>query len=235
MKKLSIIIPVYNEEKTIIDVLKSVENVKIDYAKEVIIIDDGSIDNTLNAVNEHIKKKKEKKNLKLIFISKNNEGKGSAIREGIRAATGDLVIIQDADLEYDTKDIPRLIEYREKEKCDVVYGSRILQKNPYVYITYYLGNVFLSYLTRILYSVPITDMETCYKLVPLHILKELKLTSSGFDIEPEITAKIIRRGYIIKETPISYRPRSKAEGKKIRWRDGLDALFLLIYWRFKKI
>ena len=147
-------------------------------------------------------------------------------------AKGDVIIIQDADLEYDVKEIKKLVDFIKKEKSDVVYGSRILGDNPYQYFTYYLGNRFLSFLTSILYGAKITDMETCYKLMPLKIAKSLDLQANGFDIEPEITAKILRKGYSIREIPISYSPRSKEEGKKIGWKDGVKAVFVLIYWRF---
>lgn len=234
MKKLSIIIPVYNEEKTIIGILDSVWNANIGINKEIIIVNDGSRDRSEEIIKKYLAKKKQTKEVEFVFISKENGGKGSAIRAGIDRVNGDLVIMQDADAEYDPSEIRYLIDEIKKSESDAVYGSRILKDNPYQYFTYYLGNRFLSFLTSLLYGAKITDMETCYKLIPAKIAKGLDLKAKGFDMEPEITAKILKKGYKIKEIPISYKPRSKEEGKKINWKDGAKAVWVLLYWRFKR-
>lgn len=234
MEKLSIIIPVYNEEKTIIEILDRVLSTNIGINKEIIIVNDGSRDRSEEIIKKYLAKKKQTKEVEFFFISKENGGKGSAIRAGIDKAKGDLVIMQDADAEYDPSEIRNLVEEIKKRESDIVYGSRILKENPYQYFTYYLGNRFLSFLTSVLYGARITDMETCYKLIPSKIAKSLNLRARGFDMEPEITAKILKKGYKIKEIPISYKPRSKEEGKKINWKDGAKAVWVLLYWRFKR-
>lgn len=230
VKKITIIIPVYNEEKTIISVLTKIKNLKFEYKdkkleKEIIIVNDGSKDSSKNIIEEYIKKG-ELKNFKL--INKKNEGKGSAIRKGFEFAEGDIITIQDADLEYNPEDFKKLIipivEGREK----VVYGSRFMEKHIPMYKLYFFGNKFLSFLTKALYRAKITDMETCYKVFRKDVIKSLELKSNKFDIEPEITAKILRKGINIKEIPISYSPRSIEDGKKIGWRDGLMAIYVLL-------
>ena len=234
MKKISIIIPVYNEEKTIEKILEIIWRLDLDLNKEIIIVNDGSRDKSKEIIKKYLAKKKQTKEVEFVFISKENEGKGSAIRAGIDKSNGDLVIMQDADAEYDSSEIRNLVDEIKKSESDAVYGSRILKNNPYQYFTYYLGNRFLSFLTSLLYGAKITDMETCYKLIPAKIAKGLDLRAKGFDMEPEITAKILKKGYKIKEVPISYNPRSKEEGKKINWKDGLKAVWVLLYWRFKR-
>ena len=234
MKKISIIIPVYNEEKTIVKILEIIHGLDLDLNKEIIIVNDGSRDKSKEIIQNYLIKNKKIKGTDIVFISKENGGKGSAIREGINRASGDLLIMQDADSEYNPQEIKKLIEEINKGEYDAIYGSRILKDNPYQYFTYYLGNRFLSFLTSVLYGAKITDMETCYKLLPAKIAKEIELKAKGFDMEPEITAKILKRGYKIKEIPISYNPRTKEEGKKINWKDGLKAVLVLFYWRFKK-
>ena len=227
--KLSIIIPVYNEEKTLSKIISKINDTSLgDYEREIIIIDDASTDKTSETIN----KLKKRYGYIKSFRHDKNQGKGAAIRTGIKNLHGDFVIIQDADLEYDPLDIPKLLAFRDVKKFDVVYGSRILNKNnKYSYYSYLLGNFVLNKVTNLLYGLNLTDMETCYKLIPAKIIKELRLVSNGFDIEPEITAKIALRGYKIGEMPINYIPRSKEEGKKIRWRDGLIALWTLLYFR----
>lgn len=231
-EKLSIIIPVYNEEKTILKILESVRKVKFGIKKEIIIINDGSKDNSKKIIENYLRKNNKEN---FIFVSKENEGKGSAIRKGFEKASGKYVIMQDSDLEYNPNEIGKILNEIKKGKNEVVYGSRMLKKNPTSHWIYYFGNWFLSLATSILYGHKISDMETCYKMIPLKIIKELKLKANKFDIEPEITAKILKLGYSIKEIPISYSPRNKKEGKKIEWRDGFTALWVLIYWKFKKI
>ena len=235
MKTLSIIIPVYNEEKTLARVLDKVCNVHLNIKKEMIIIDDGSKDNSRKIIKDFLKKKRNIKDLSIKFFSKENGGKGSAIRKGIELSLGDIITIQDADLEYDPQDYIKLIKPILEGEEEVVFGSRFLKKHVPLYKLYFLGNKFLTLLTKILFKAQITDMETCYKVFKKEIIKNIELRANRFDIEPEVTAKILRLGINIKEIPISYSPRSIEEGKKINWKDGIIAVWTLLYWRFKEI
>lgn len=231
--KLSIIIPVFNEEKTISEILKKVDDLKIaGVVKEVIIVDDASADLTPSIL-------KKIKGIK-IFTHKLNQGKGAAVRTGIENSTGDYIIIQDADLEYDPKQIKNLILPVLQKKAKVVYGTRlnrmpnfkIDEKKP-LFLLHYLGNRFLSLITSILYGQWVTDMETCYKIFPRNALANIKLSSCGFDFEPEITAKLLKKRYKILEIPIVTKPRGYEEGKKLNTlRDGSIALWTLIKYRF---
>lgn len=224
---LSIIIPVYNEKDTILHILQKVLSVNIE--KEIIIVDDGSTDGTREILkNLQIPNVR----LKVIFHEK-NLGKGMAIRSAIKEVKGDIVIIQDADLEYDPNEYPKLIEPILQGKAKVVYGSRVLKKNPKASFLFYLGGRFLSFLTNLLYGTKITDEPTCYKVFSADVLKSINLECRRFEFCPEVTAKIAKKGYKIIEVPISYRPRSVKEGKKIRWRDGFYAVWTLIKYRFK--
>lgn len=235
--KLSIIIPVFNEEKTIATVLKRITNLKIDnVAKEVIVVDDGSTDNTTKEIKKF---SKGKSNLKFLRHEK-NQGKGAAVKTGIKNATGDYIVIQDADLEYDPKYIGKLIKEINKGDCDVVYGSR-LKRLPHLkqeertlqFLIHYLGNRFLSLTTSILYGKWITDMETGYKLFPKKAVKNIKINARGFEFEPEITSKLLKAGYKIKEIPITANPRGYDEGKKLNTaRDGTRAFWYLFKYRF---
>ena len=231
--KLSIIIPVYNEEKTILDILNKISNVKLGVDKEVIIIDDGSIDNSKKIIEDYLRNIKKSKNLEFKFFSKVNGGKGSAIKKGIKLCSGDIITIQDADLEYDPEDFKKLISPIIAGKEKVVYGSRFLKEHEPMYKIYFLGNKFLTFLTQILYGTKITDMETCYKVFRKEAIKDMEIRANSFDMEPEITAKILKSGIKIKEMGISYNPRSIKEGKKINWKDGLQAIWTLVYWKFK--
>jgi dolichol-phosphate mannosyltransferase len=228
-KKISIIVPIYNEEKTIESVLNSLNSLKLPLKKEIILIDDGSTDNSSKIIKKYLS---QNKLLNVVFYSKENQGKGSAIRKGIELSTGDIITIQDADLEYNPKDLFKLIQPILKNKSKVVYGSRFLHKHKPKYKLYFLGNKFLSLLTQILYKHKINDMETCYKVFDSKTIKEINLISNKFDIEPEITSKILNKQITITELPISYTPRSISEGKKIGWKDGLQAVNTLIYYRF---
>jgi len=232
MKTLSIIVPIYNEEKTILNVLDRLENVKFGLKKEIVIIDDGSKDNSKQLVEEYIKNKGKKLTLK--FLSKENGGKGSAIKEGIKLSTGDIITIQDADMEYNPEDYAELIKPILEGKESVVYGSRFLKDHEPLYRIYYVGNKFLTFLTKLLYRAKITDMETCYKVFRKDVIKNLDIKSNHFNMEPEITARILKKRINIKELPISYNPRSIKEGKKINWKDGIQAIYTLFYWRFAK-
>jgi len=224
-KKISIIMPAFNEARTI---KKSIEEVlasdTMGLEKEIIIVDDGSTDNTRNILSSlH--------GCKIIRHEK-NLGKGAAVKTGFQNATGDIVIIQDADLEYSPSEYKKLIETLMDNSCDVVYGSRMLGKNPIGYWYMYFGNYAISLATRILYGAKITDVETCYKLFLKKVVDELDIQSRGFEIEPEITAKILKKGFLVKEIPIQYSPRKYNEGKKIKWHDGVRALWILVYYRF---
>jgi len=231
MKKLSIIIPLYNEEKTILEVLNSIKTVPLSLEKETIIINDGSTDSSKSIVEEFIKKNKE---LKIKLINKKNEGKGSAVKEGIKHSTGDIVIIQDADLEYDQKDHQRCIDPIIKGKYSVIYGSRRLEKSnkQISSLSFFLGGNLLTLATNFLYNSKLTDEATCYKTFKASIIKSIEIKGNKFDWEPEVTAKILKKGIKIGEVPIKYYPRLKKEGKKISWKDGIEAVWVLIKYKF---
>ncbi len=231
--KVSIIIPAYNEELTIALIIKKVKKVKLPskFTKEIIVIDDCSEDKTKNIL-------KKIKGIK-VLTHKKNQGKGKAVRTGLEKAKGDLIIIQDADLEYDPNDYPRLIEPILKGKIKVVYGSRLRTypvkltgTNRTPLLAHFIGNKFLTLFTNFLYGCEITDMETCYKVFHRDVIKELVLRAERFDFEPEITAKILKRGYKIHEIPIKVKPRGYNEGKKIGWKDGFGAVYALVKYRF---
>tara|TARA_Y100000310_G_scaffold274290_1_gene290198 strand:+ start:1653 stop:2345 length:693 start_codon:yes stop_codon:yes gene_type:complete len=228
--KLSIVMPAYNEEKSIIQILDKVLTVKIPLEKEIIVVDDGSKDRTVELVQEY-KLKKKLGNLSVTVLEKNG-GKGTAVRKGFSLATGDIVLIQDADLEYDPEDYIKLLEPILEGKSKVVFGSRFLINHKARYNFYYLGNIFLSFVTRLLYWKNITDMETCYKVFHKDVLGKISLRATRFDLEPEITAKVIRAGFKIIEVPIKYYSRSFEEGKKITWVDGVKAVWYLLRFRF---
>jgi len=228
--KLSIIIPAYNEEKTISSIISKVKKSKtLGLSKEIIVVDDYSADNT-----GKILKKLKDKSIITIHHAK-NMGKGAAIRTGLLRATGDVILIQDADLEYDPKEYPRLLEPILSGESKVVYGSRFekISKNlKSMYKLHYFGNLFLTVATNVLYGVRIKDMETGYKVFRKEAIKNINLRARRFDFEPEITAKFIKNGYKIKEVPIDFRARKFDEGKKITWVDGVKALIYLVRYRF---
>nr|MBI5455877.1 glycosyltransferase family 2 protein [Candidatus Levybacteria bacterium] len=234
--KLSIIIPVYNEEKTILQILERVKKVNFPVKTEIIIVDDGSTDATASQI-KNLKLKI--KNLKIFYHLK-NQGKGSAVKTGIKNSTGDYIIIQDADLEYDPNQIKDLLVPIISKKARVVYGTRLKrmpnlkgEERTLQFLIHYFGNRFLSLITSFLYLQWITDMETCYKLFPKNALNGVKLNARGFELEPEITAKLSKKGYKIFEVPISANPRGYDEGKKINtFRDGFKALLYLFKYRF---
>lgn len=226
--KLSVIIPAYNEEKTVAGILSRVHSVALAIDREVILVDDGSTDGTGRAALDT--------GLPIVYIrQERNMGKGAAVRNGIDHAAGDIILIQDADDEYDPADYPRLIEPIISGRASVVYGSRILKKsNERSYNRFYWGGRLLSWWTNLLYGSHITDEPTCYKVFRADILKGMKLESKGFEFCPEVTAKALMKGIEIAEVPISYDPRTVAEGKKIRWTDGVHALWLLLRLRFSR-
>ena len=232
MKKLSIIIPVYNEGKTIKELLMRVIHQDIlGLKREIIISDDGSKDNTKEIIKTFIQK--HPKEIILFFSMARNRGKGVAVRKGLKESTGDIVIIQDADLEYDPSEYPKLLKPILNGGVSVIYGSRLLGHHIDMYWLHLIGNSFLNYLTNILYGSKLTDLETCYKVFQREVINGMELRANGFDFEPEITAKIIKRGYKIKEVPIRFDyPRTFKEGKKINLVDGFKAAYYIIKYRF---
>ena len=229
IKKLSIVIPIYNEKDTLKLILQKVRAVDLGHTqKEYLLIDDGSTDGTRDILAEL---QKESSDLKIILKEKNS-GKGATLKVGFEHATGDYVIVQDADLEYDPEDYKKLVRVLAEEGVDVVYGSRFSGTYKDMSNLHYYGNKMLTLVTNLVFGVLLTDMETCYKLIPSSFLKKIKIKSSRFNFEPEITAKILKAGLHIREVPISYSGRSFSEGKKITWRDGIIALFTLIRYRF---
>ena len=226
MNKISILIPVYNEKNTLLEILKQVEAVDFGLEKEIILIDDFSTDGTKELYKDL--------NYRILYHEK-NMGKGAALRTGFNAATGDIIIIQDADLEYNPADYKPLVELIKKDEADVVYGSRLADtrnQGKFLLLSY-LANVTLSFMTRILYGTFLTDMETCYKAFRADFIKGITIESNRFDFEPEITAKILKKNARFKESPISYNARQESEGKKITWKDGVQAIFTLLKYRFK--
>ncbi len=232
--KISVLMPVYNEAKTLKEIIRRVKS--IDIVGELVIVDDCSTDGSRGILKEEAQE-----NGMQVHYHDINQGKGAAIRTGLSHITGDIVIIQDADLEYDPRDYPKLIKPILNGTADVVYGSRFLKREsiPHCkrifYLTHFFGNKFLNFVLNILYKTKITDMETCYKAIKRNALNSLELSARGFEIEPEITVSLLRNGFKIYEVPISYVPRDYSEGKKISWRDGASALFVLLKYRFKKM
>ncbi len=220
--KLSIIVPVYNEEKTIEKVIRELK--KLRFKKEIIVVDDGSTDTTPKIL-------KKLKGIKVITHEK-NLGKGAAIATGIKHAKGDAVLIQDADLEYKPKDIPKMLKALEKFNADAVFGYRFLRRKGKRLLLHDFGNIFLSFMTSLLFLRSIPDMETGYKLIKRKFLENLKLRAKRFEIEPEITAKLLKQKCKIKFIPIKFEARGFEEGKKIRIWDGIIALLTLLKLRF---
>ena len=226
MKKITILIPVYNEVNTLAQILEKVEQTDFcGLEKEIILIDDYSTDGTRDLYKNYDYK---------VLYHEYNQGKGAALRTGFKEATGDIIVIQDADLEYDPADYAPIVQMILDGKADVCYGSRFLGGKPSRSCVFHhlLGNKFLSLLTNILYGSTLSDMETCYKVFKSEYVKNLKIKSNRFDFEPEITAKVLKRGARLYEVPISYYGREFSEGKKITWRDGVHAIIALIKFRF---
>jgi glycosyltransferase involved in cell wall biosynthesis len=224
--RLSVIIPVYNEVKTLRQIYDRVQSTP--YEKEIIIIDDGSTDGT-----RELLKELETQNVKIILHEK-NMGKGAAIRSGFEHATGDILLIQDADMEYDPSDYPQLLEPIFQGKADVVFGSRFLGGGAHrvLYFWHSLGNRFLTLLANMLNDLNMSDMETGYKVFTRQVQSSIQIRSNRFGFEPEFTAKVARNNFRIYEVPISYYGRGYKEGKKITWRDGIAALFWIFRYRF---
>jgi glycosyltransferase involved in cell wall biosynthesis len=243
--KLSIIIPVYNEATTLREILRRVRAVKVvvpvgftqdnddgrrvDVEKEIIVVDDGSEDGSRQILEEEASGGGVR-----AFYHERNQGKGAAVRTGFQNATGDFFVIQDADLEYDPREYRLLLQPILEERADVVYGSRFRGgPTKTMFFTHMLGNRFLTLVTNILYDTILSDMETCYKCFRADVIREIPLRARGFEFEPEVTAKVLKRGHRIYEVAISYTGREFDEGKKINpWRDGLKAVWTLIKYRF---
>jgi len=222
--KLSVLMPVYNELGTVMEALRRVGETPIE--KEIIVVDDGSTDGTTDLL-----KGIASPGVKVLFHPV-NRGKGAAIRTALAHATGDIIIIQDADLEYNPSDYPALVEPIMEGRADVVYGSRFSGTHRVFLFWHYIGNRFLSLLTNVLYNTMLTDMETCYKAFRVDVLKSVTIRSDRFNFEPEITAKIFKRKFKVFEVPINYSGRDYSEGKKITWLDGIWAVAALIKYRF---
>lgn len=222
--KLSIIIPSYNEAVTVVKTINRVKKIQLkNITKEIIVVDDGSTDGTR-------KKLSKITNVIKIFLKK-NQGKGAAIRHGLAKVSGDYVLIQDADLEYDPQDIAVLLAPVLSGKAKVVYGSRFTGPHRNMLFWHLMGNKILSFMANVLFNTTISDMEVGYKLIPTKLLKSLSLKSDRFGFEPEVTAKILKTGERIFEVPISYTGREFSEGKKITWKDGLESFYLL--WKYR--
>jgi len=222
---LSVVMPCYNERATIDEIVRRVLSVPLRI--ELIVVDDGSTDGTRDILGELARELP----IKLV-LQPANAGKGAALRRGFEEVTGDLVVIQDADLEYSPEEFPALIELICEGRADVVYGSRFLGRHRVFLFTHYAGNRLLTLITNVLYNTMLTDMETCYKVMRTDVLRSMALHSDGFGIEPELTAKIFKRHYRVYEVPITYDGRGYDEGKKITWRDGVVALWVLLKYRF---
>ncbi|MBX9878488.1 MAG: glycosyltransferase family 2 protein [Candidatus Obscuribacterales bacterium] len=230
-KKVSVLMPVFNEVKTLTQVLESVSSANYcGLDKEIVLVDDGSTDGT----RELLASLDTGKYSARVFFHEKNQGKGAALRTAQGHAEGDIILIQDADLEYSPKEYPNLLQPILEGHADVVYGSRLSggSVTRAFNFTHYLGNKFLTLLTNILYNCTITDMETCYKVFKAPVFKKVIIRSNRFDFEPEITAKILKQGVRIYELPISYYGRDYSEGKKITWVDGFGAIWALIKFRF---
>jgi glycosyltransferase involved in cell wall biosynthesis len=223
--KLSVIIPVYNERETIAEVIERVKAVKLD--KEIIVVDDGSSDGTVEILRDQ-----KEEGVLTVHESKINFGKGAAVRIGLKYITGDIVIIQDADLELDPNEYYQLIQPILQGQTRVVYGSRFMGKNPGIPLLTLLANKFLVMFTNLFYGSSLTDMETAYKVFSTDVLDKIHLRCVGFELEPEITAKFLKAGLRIVELPIRYQPRTVQGGKKINWHDGIRAIWTLIKYRF---
>ncbi len=228
--KLSIVIPCYNEKETIHEIVEAVRNAPVD-SKEIIVVDDCSTDGTRQILKDEIEPLVDK-----VVFHELNQGKGAALRTGFEHATGDCVIVQDADLEYDPGEYPVLLDPILQNKADVVFGSRFMGGGPHrvVYFWHMLGNKFLTLLSNMFTNINLTDMETCYKLFRKEVLEGIKVEENRFGFEPEITAKVSRGGWRIYEVGISYYGRTYEEGKKIGWKDGVRAIYAILKYNVWK-
>ena len=229
MKLLSVLIPIYNEEKTldtILDLIGKLNLTDMGFEKEIVVVDDASTDNSWDIL------QRRKSEFASMVRHPINRGKGAAIRSGLECVSGEYVIIQDADLEYDPEEFRKLLHPVVKGKADVVYGSRFTGERKNMFLHHWIGNRFLTLLVNILYGTTLSDMETCYKLFSREALNGIQIRSDRFNFEPEITAKILKKRIRIYEVPISYNGREYAEGKKITWVDGFSAIWTIIKFRF---
>ncbi|HET90002.1 MAG TPA: glycosyltransferase family 2 protein [Chloroflexi bacterium] len=241
--KLSVIMPVYNEIATIAEILQRVRSVPlqvtagygprdgavVEFEREIVIVDDESTDGTRDV----LRTLEQALNDTVIIFHESNQGKGGAVRTGLQQASGDVMLIQDADLEYDPRDYPALLQPIVEGRAQVVYGSRFRGgPTKAMFFWHMIGNQFLTFVTNLLYNTILTDMETCYKVFTREVADQLQLEAPGWGFDPEITAQILKRGYRIFEVPISYTGREFEEGKKISWRDGLTVLWTLVKYRF---
>lgn len=224
-KVLSIVIPCYNEENSILDLVKKVNESPIEN-KEIIVVDDCSKDNTRAILEKDVKPL-----VSQIIYHEVNQGKGAALRTGFKHATGDAVIIQDADLEYDPNEYPLVVEPIFNNEADVVYGSRYLNQKRKGYLANRVANWFLTKLSNVFTGLKLTDMETCYKCFKREVIQSIDLVENRFGFEPEVTSKLARKGIKVKEVPISYYPRTNEEGKKIGFKDGLRAIYCI--WKYR--
>lgn len=225
--KFSVVIPCYNEVTTISEIVTAVRNSPLE-SVEIVLVDDGSTDGTRELIRTEIASRVDR-----VILHETNQGKGAALRSGFSAATGDVVIVQDADLEYDPRDYPKLVAPFLSGKADVVYGSRFITGDPrrVLYFRHYLGNQFLTFLSNVFTDINLTDMETGYKVFRREILAKITIEENRFGFEPEITAKLAKLRPRIYEVGISYTGRTYEEGKKITWRDGFRAIYCIIkYW-----
>ena len=225
--KLTVVIPVYNEKDTIKEVIERVEHSPVE--KEIIIVNDGSDDGTKELLDNI---KEQRKNIRLVHLKK-NMGKGQAIKKGFSLAKGDYVIIQDADLEYDPDQYPKLLEPIINGEADIVFGSRLLNKTPKGNWLLYIGRISITRIANILFKSNLTDAYTCYKLLPIDFVRNMDITANGFELEAELTAKALLAGRKVKEIPISYNPRTHKEGKKITWEDWFKGVKMFFVLRFK--
>jgi glycosyltransferase involved in cell wall biosynthesis len=222
---LTVVMPVYDEKATLEEIVDRVLAVPLRI--ELVAVDDASTDGS----REILETLSRERGFRVLYQER-NRGKGAAVRKGIAAATGDVIVVQDADLEYSPEEYPDLLDLIVKGKADAVYGSRFIGRHRCFLFTHYLANLFLNLVTNVLYNTTMTDMETCLKAVRAEVLKDLDLKSDRFGIEPEITAKLFKRGARVYEVPITYEGRDYGEGKKITWRDGFPALWTLVKYRF---
>ncbi len=221
---LSVVMPVYNERTTVETIIRRVLAVPLRI--QLIVVDDGSKDGSAEILDRL------QNELSFSLVHQANAGKGAALRRGFAEATGDMVVIQDADLEYSPEEFPELIDLICKGHADVVFGSRFIGRHRVFLFTHYLGNRIVTLATNVLYNTMLTDMETCYKVMRIEVLRSFTVESNGFGIEPEMTAKIFKRGYRVYEVPITYAGRGYDEGKKITWTAGFEALWVLLKYRF---
>ena len=229
LRKLSVVVPVFNERNTVVEVLRRMRSVDLPdgVEREIIVVDDGSNDGTRDVL------KQLGDSTVRVVMHEHNRGKGAAVRTGFTHATGEYILIQDADLEYDPEDWPKLLNPVLRGKARVVYGSRFTGERRNMMLLHWIGNRFLSMTTNVLFNTTLSDMETCYKLLERDLVDSLHLQSDKFDIEAEISAKVLKRGIRIYEVPISFSGREFHEGKKITWRDGFAALYTLVKYRLK--